>query len=348
MSSPRSSSSRISPPISAWISTDLRLQTFGLLLVPAFVAHVIQMLGEDRPWEPLALERYWYQPGWHLFLPPWVPAVIGVLLFSAVIGLAIRRRRNWLVAIIALYWMHYLTFPFRIRNHMSHMFFGLTMLGVVWITGWLSGAANLRGEGPRVRVVDAMAVKGLALVLCITYFFAGLHKINANFLSIGEASTAAASITQFWVYADLGTVPPDWVKWCAAYGTIFMECCVPIVAWRVRRLRVPAILALMLFHYPMVSTLNVSDYPMIVSAYYPCLFSVGHFRVLLRYAMRISRWTVGGAVIGAAMQVWAIPWWGELTIFGIFVLALWGWAAGAMVQMSLSQWRIRALSSAAS
>ena len=33
------------------------------------------------------------------------------------------------------------------------------------------------------------------------------------------------------------------------------------------------------------------------------------------------------------MQVWAIPWWGELTIFGLFVMGLWGWATGAMLHM---------------
>ncbi|MFK7989466.1 MAG: hypothetical protein AB8I08_25850 [Sandaracinaceae bacterium] len=309
------------------ISEDPRLQAFGLLLVPAFVAHAIQMLGEDRPWEPYAASRYWYQPGWHLYLEPWVPVALGVALVLGVLGLAVRRRRRWLAAIIALYWAHYLTFPFRIRNHMSHMFFGLTMLGAVWIAG------RIQGDW-RSRAVDRTAVTGLALVLCTTYFFAGFHKTNTVFLSVSDASTAASSITQFWIYADLGSVPPVWVKWLAAYGTVFIECAVPWVAWRSERLRVWALLTLMLFHYPMVSSLNVSDYPMIVSVSYPCLFSEAHFRAVIAHA-GVSRWTVTGAVVGAAMQVWAIPWWGDLTIFGIFVLGLWGWAAGAMLRETL-------------
>lgn len=295
---------------SRMISPDRRLQAYGLLLVPAFMGHTLQLMGEDRPWEPHAWPRYWYQPGWHLFLPPWLIVAIAVALAGVVVGLAVRRTRPWLVALVVIYLAHYLTYPYRIRNHMSHMFFGLSMLGAVWLGGRLLGVRaprDSRGETwwTAVRDVDRFAVRGLAMVLCTTYFFAGLHKTNANFLSIGSESAAAGAITQFWLYADLGEVPPDWVKWCAAYGTVAIECGVPIVAWRSRILRVPALLILMAFHYPMVSAMNVSDYPMIVSASYPCLFSEAHFRLLLRHLRRLTPWTVGGAIFGAAAQVWA-------------------------------------------
>ena len=302
------------------ISPDPRLRAYAALLVPAFVGHTIQLLGEDLPWQPHAWSRYWTQPGWHLFVPWWAVVAIAVGLAVAVVGIAIRRTRPWLVALVPLYVAHYLTYPFRIRNHMSHMFFGMVMLGGVWLAG--------RRRNPEE--VDRAAVRGLALVLCITYFFAGFHKINDAFLSIGPDSSAASAITDFVRYAGLGSEAPAWAKWCAAYGAVGIECVVPIVAWRSTRLRVPALLTLMLFHFPMVSAMNVADYPMIVAASYPCLFSRTDFERLLQH-LGPSRWTLTGAAVGVLMQLWAMPWWGALTIFGLFVMGLFGWSAGAMI-----------------
>lgn len=72
---------------------------------------------------------------------------------------------------------------------------------------------------------------------------------------------------------------------------------------------------------------------MIASAFYPALFSRAHFRLVLRHARRPNAFNVTGAAFGVAAQLWFIPWWGNLTIFGIGVMALWGWAAGAMIRM---------------
>jgi hypothetical protein len=321
------------------ISKDARLQTFGLLMVPAFVGHAIQLLGEDTPWAPHAWARYWIEPGWHLFLHPSIPSAIGVALAGAVVGLAIRRTRPWVLAIAALYWLHYLTYPYRIRNHMTHMLATLTMVGGVWLIGWAWERGGSEPRGPRPRLVDRHAVDGAALVLCITYFFAGFHKINDNFLSIGASSHAVNAMVDFWRYGDLGHMPPSWMQALAPWGTVVVECTVPIVAWRFARLRVPAILTLLAFHFPMISTMNVSDYPMITFMSYPLLFTRGHFRILSRHLFRLSRPNVAGAAIGVALQIWFIPWWGALTIFGLLVMALYGWSAGAMLEMVITRRR---------
>jgi hypothetical protein len=228
---------------------------------------------------------------------------------------------------------------------MSHMFFELTALGVIWLVAWALGAADPRGRGPRIRLVDRWTVTGLAVALCVTYFFAGLHKMNDNFLSLGARSAAVDGIRQFWIYADLGSEPPLWAKAAAAWGTVVIECGAPILAWRSRRLRLPAIFALFAMHYPMVSTMNVSDYPMITSAFYPALFDRAHFRLLWRELRAPTRWHALGVGVGLGLQAWAVPWWGEFTIFGLFVMGLWGYAAVAMLRMCR---RPRLLSSAAS
>ena len=115
----------------------------------------------------------------------------------------------------------------------------------------------------------------------------------------------------------------------------------PLIAWRSQRLRVPAILVLFAFHFPMISVMNVADYPMIASIFYCALFSRAHFRLVLRYARRASPWNVSGTVIGVAAQLWFIPYWGALTVFGLFVMGLWGWAAGSMLEMQFTALRRR-------
>lgn len=318
------------------IARDERLKVTALLLVPGFVGHFIQLAGEDVPWAAWARMRYWNTPGWHLYLPMWVPAAIAALLALAVVGLALRRSRPWVLAVVALYAAHYLTYPYRIRNHMSLMLAELSMIGGVWVIGWLSGAVDLRGRGPRALRVDRWAADGVAAVLCVTYFFAALHKTNANFLSFDpERSDAIEGLTTFWIYGDLGSVPPTWAMALAVYGTVVIEAAAPLVAWRVPRLRVPAVITLFLFHFPHVAVMNVADYPMIASAFYPALFSRAHFRLLLRHARRPNAWNVTGAALGVAGQLWFMPYWGGLMALGLFVMGLWGWATGAMLRMTV-------------
>lgn len=327
------------------IARDERLRVIGLLLVPGLFGHTIQLLGEDVPWAPWAQLRYFNTPGWHLLLPPHVPALIAVGLAIAVIGLGVRRTRPWMLAVAGLYLAHYLTYPYRIRNHMTHMLAELTMLGGVWLLGWASGAVDLRGRGKHTLRVDRWAVTGMAAVTCITYFFAALHKVNSNFLSFDPARSAAVEgLTTFWIYGDLGSEPPRVAIAVAIWGTIVIEALAPIVAWWSTRLRVPMILTLFAFHFPHVAVMDVADYPMIASVFYPALFSRAHFRVLLRHARRPNVYNVAGAVLGASAQLWFMPWLGSLTGFGIFVMGLWGWAAGSLVRMVVrgAKGRVRA------
>lgn len=305
------------------ISKDRRLELWWWLLVPAMVGHFLQLCGEDVPWAPWAAARYYNTPGLHLALPPVVPYGIFVALAIAVLATLVWRRRRLAYAVLVLYLAHYLTWPFRIRNHMSHMFFSVCALGGVWLLG------------RRDRETDAVAVNGLAAVTCVTYAFAALHKMNAHFFAFDAShSSAVEGLTTFWIYGDLGQTPPSAAMAIAIWGTVIIEALAPILAWRVKRLRVPLILVLFAFHFPHVAVMNVADYPMIASLGYVAFFDRAHFDHVLRHAGP-SRWTVAGATVGIAAQLWWIPWWGALTIFGIFVCALWGWAAGAMLRSEL-------------
>lgn len=310
---------------------DLRLRAYLLLLVPSMVGHTLQLTNEDEPWSPDSWDRAAITPGLHLFLSPWVPLVIAVGLAAATVALAMRPSRERFLAFAGLYAAHYLTYPWRIRNHMTTMLGGLGVVALVWLVARASGA--LTAPPSQARRVDAMAVRGLGLVITVQYFFAGLHKLNPGFLDVtGESvSSAVDGTTMLWVYGDLGSAPPLAALYLAAWGTVILELGAPALALLVPRLGPLVIAVLFLFHMPHVAVMNVADYPMIASAFYPALLS---HRDALRIARHFgaSRYTVGGALLGATTQLWFMPWWGGLTVFGIFVLGLWGWALGAMLR----------------
>lgn len=311
---------------------DARLRTFAALLLPAFVGHTLQLLTEDLPWTELAERRFWVTPGWHLYLPPAAPLAIAVALAIAVVALAATRARSRaaLLALIVLYAAHYLTYPWRIRNHMTTMLAGLGVIALVWIVARTGGALTARS--PRAREVDGAAATGLAAVIVVQYFFAGLHKMNPVFTdpSLDGESVVIRGLTTLWIYGDLGSVPPAWAIATGIWGTLVIELAVPFLAWRFRALTIPGVLVLMAFHFPHVSALDIPDYPLIASAFYPSLFTDPQWRRVLARA-RPSPWTVLGGVAGGGAQIWFMPWWGPMSIFGIFVLSLWGWAAGAML-----------------
>ncbi len=322
------------------VSVDGRLRAIALLLPMALLGHTLQLLGEDTPWAPHAWARYWRTPGWHLYLPPWMVVAIAGALIVATLGLATRRTRPWLAAVIMTYAAHYLTYPYRIRNHMTLMLASLLAVAVAWGLGATLREGgrrliDLQGRGPGARLVDRQAVRGVAVVLCVTYFFAGLHKTNEGFLAFDERSAAFRGVQDFWVWGDLGAVAPPWAVAVATYGTLVVEYAFPIVALLVPRLTAPCVVGLMCFHFPHVAVMNVADYPMLASAFYPALFTAARWRLLERELYARSRWNVVGALVGAAAQLWWMPWWGELTIFGIGVMAIWGWWTGAMLRLCL-------------
>lgn len=318
---------------------DLRLRAYICLLLPSLVGHALQIVSEDEPWTEAARDRAYVNAGWHLLLPEWVPWAIAAALGLAAIGLGValardRGVRPAFLALTACYLAHYLTYPWRIRNHMTTMLAGLGVVALVWMVARARGA--LVPGRSRARIVDGAAVRGLGVVIAVQYFFAGLHKINAGFLDLREdgLSTGVAGLTNFWIYGDLGSVPPSWARYLATRGTVAIEVAAPLVALFAPRLAPLAIAVLMLFHVPHVAVMNVADYPMIASAFYAALLTPRRAHVIYR-RLGPSRWTLAGAALGIATQLWFMPYWGGLMAFGVFVLALWGWALGAMAHAAV-------------
>lgn len=318
---------------------DVRLRWYLALLAPCFVGHVLQIVSEDEPWAEWAWENALVNGGWHLLLPEWAPWAVAAGLGGAVIALVaclargVRVRTAFLI-LAALYTAHYVTYPWRIRNHMTTMLGGLGVVALVWGLAWAKGAfAPGASQGRRV---DGIAVRGLGIVIATQYFFAGLHKINGGFLdpSIDGGSAAIGGLTEFWIHGNLGSVPPGWARYAATYGTVVIEVGAPLLALALPRISPVCIAVLMAFHFPQIAVMNVADYPMIASTSYVGLLTLKDAHAIAR-SLGPSRWTVLGAALGAALQLWFMPYWGGLMVFGIFVMALWGWALGAMAH---AQW----------
>ena len=297
---------------------DPRLRIYALMLVPGFIGHTLQLTAEDTPWNSVAYGRYFWTPGWHQALSPWIPILIAFALIACVLGLGVTSLRNaqatqlldlkgprlWLLCTALAYSAHYLTYPFRIRNHMSHMLASLGGVLVVWFAFWL-GERKSSARTQNLMAYDEAALRVLALIACVTYFYAGLHKFNWAFLDLRvdeegasvSGSSAVDGLTLFSIYGDLGS-RPWWIERAvAAWGTVFIEMCVPVIAWRVARLRTLAITVLMLFHVPHVAVMDVADYPMIASASYAAFFTREH-ALALTPSFRPRRWNVVGALVG--------------------------------------------------
>lgn len=314
-------------------SHDARLRAMAFLLGPAMIGHAIQLLSEDTPWTAQAHARYWVTPGWHLYLSPWLIVAIAVGLAICTLGLAFIRSRPWLTAFVAFYLAHYLTYPFRIRNHMTTMGAALVAIGGCYLIGRASKAIDRDGRGPGARSVDRMAVLSVAVVMVVTYAFAGLHKMNLGFF--GSFSSAISGADTFFVYGDLGDHAPTWARHVATYGTLVVEVGFPILACLSTRRTSVFVAGLMLFHFPHIAVMNVADYPMIASVFYPAFYSRATWRVLARDLYQASPANLSGALIGASLQCWFLPYWGAMSVFGVVVAALWGWWIAAMIRSAL-------------
>lgn len=330
---------------------DPRLRMVCCLLVPALMGHGLQIAVEDGGAD--GWERVAWSPGWHQHLHPMVLVVVASGLSISALATTIsawrdapvdepssRSARTWALLVTVLFAAHSLTFPFRVRNHMSHL---LAVLGAVAL---VSSIRLATGRSLTLRRADELSLEGVALVTLVTYFFAGLHKLNASFLDVridgaGASITGSAAIDVLrvlWRRAGLGERPPELVRLAAAWSAIVIELFVPFIAWRVARVRALALTTLCFFHVPHVSVMQASDYPMIMTLGYPAFLSREEAESL-RPHLNPSAWNVSAASMGVALHLALMPRPTVLTAFGVLVMGLWGWGLGSLVARA---WRVRA------
>jgi hypothetical protein len=306
-----------------------RFRAFALLILFGLIGHFAQLITEDRFWDAEYRAAMWISPGWHLDIHPLISLALAACLLSAVLAGLMVRKRVMLAIVAVLYILHFFSYPFRIRNHMTFMLAtqGFLLLSLL-VTRTERTKASELSQSTNV-LIDNQICNGLAVILVINYFFAGFHKLNTAFLSFDSTvSEGAGTIQSFLSAGHISSHAPHWLLVLLLPGAIFCEMVLPTLIWKVGSLRELFILIMLAFHFPMVTSLGASDYPMIAIAFYPVLFTENHWSAFEHELVKRWNWmNIVGALAGIAAHWRFTVEWTPNTVYGIFVAGLWGFAA---------------------
>jgi hypothetical protein len=316
-----------------------RFRTFALLVLFGLIGHFAQLISEDRFWDAEYRTAMWISPGWHLEMNPVISLAIAVLLVFAVFSGIVLRKRFILGIVAVFYILHFFSYPFRIRNHMTFMLAtqGFLLVSLLVTRTLRTKANDLRHSS--TALIDNQICTGLAWILVINYFFAGFHKLNTAFFSFDSSvSVGAGTIEGFLGAGQISYYAPHWLLALVLPGAIVCEMVLPTLIWRSDSFREVFILIMLAFHFPMVTTLGAADYPMIVIAFYPVLFSETRWSTFEHELLKRWNWVnVVGAFVGIAAHWWFTPDWTPNTAYGIFVAGLWGFAAVTLAKCFIAR-----------
>src|SRR5262245_24668519 len=164
-------------------SADLRFRAFGFLILFGLIGHFAQLVSDDRFWDAQSRTEMWISPGWHLEIHPVVSLAIAVLLLLAVLSGIVWRKRFLLGIVAVLYVLHFFSYPYRIRNHMTFVLATQVFLLLSLLVTRTFGTKSSELNNPPTVLIDRHICNGLALILVINYFFSGFHKLNKVFFS---------------------------------------------------------------------------------------------------------------------------------------------------------------------
>jgi hypothetical protein len=316
-----------------------RFRAFALLVLFGLVGHFAQLISEDRFWDAEYRTGMWISPGWHLEIHPVISLVIAVCLLGAVVGSMVLRTRLMLGVVAVLYVLHFFSYPFRIRNHMTFMLAtqGFLLLSLMATRTLRAKASDLRNAA--ILQVDNQICGGLAAILIVNYFFAGFHKLNTAFFSFDPSlSVGAGTIAGFLEAARISDYAPHWLLALLLPGTVVCEMLLPTLIWKSDFFRELMILIMLAFHFPMVTTLGAADYPMIVVAFYPVLFTQDQWSAFEHDLLKRWDWTnVVGMFAGIAADWRFTGEWTPNAVYGILVSALWGFVAVTLAKRFIAR-----------
>jgi len=243
--------------------------------------------------------------GWVRPLPLW--ALNAALLVTAGSALAFawgRAARGWLAVFVVSFTYVELIDA---TTYLNHYYF-VSAVGVLMLALPM-GAALVPGRADRASV-PAWAVGALRLQVGLVYVFAGVAKLNADWL-------IEAMPLRIWLPArgGLPVVGPildlEWMPWAFAWGGALFDLAVPFLL-SVRRWRPWAYAAAVAFHAATYALFNIGVFPFVMAAAALVFFEADEWRALLgrsprlgaeaaRPAARPARWAAG--VVGALLLV---------------------------------------------
>lgn len=303
--------------------TDPRLRISLLCLAFGAIAHQANQSAVVWWWQMGGLEFSWGSPGWHNALPFWFYIPLCALCLTCSVGVMFFQQRTWVLTLTLSIAMEYLTYPLKVPNHLNVILLALTLCSAVWI--------RTRRRHPSV--VDSRLADGMVGVVIAFYLCTSLHKMNSSFLSSSLDQSAAVGTLEairslFWL-TDSTSAP---LRIAFAYGSVFIELVAPLIAWRSPKFRPLAILALFLFHLPMITRLGIIEFPWILSSLFPCFFSVPEWLWIEKRAREIPPTALAAAVLGILVSALMTPSYSWKSVFGTAELAVWGYLSTILLE----------------
>jgi hypothetical protein len=193
--------------------------------------------------------------------------------------------------------------------------------------GWLAPAGTgARTDGTAETVITLV---GLRAILVITYAFAGLHKLNDNFLSGSADLSAAGAVTDRLAGIVLGH-PSAYLSKIVALVVPWFEIGPSVIFATRARIAPWLLIVLLAFHLPQISILGASDYPLIIASAFPATLSRRQWQRLRAVLLRPGLLTAAGGWLAICFHV-GFARIALLTAFGILVAGWWGYFGAALV-----------------
>ncbi|KGN37580.1 HTTM domain-containing protein [Knoellia subterranea] len=134
------------------------------------------------------------------------------------------------------------------------------------LLNWIAPGRRRRTPGPVATIAHNTGVLLVAAQICIVYVMAGLYKVQGQLWQDGTALYYVLRVPEFhWPGVTEHVLRFDWFLVIGAYATVWLSIYFPLLVL-VRRLRLPAVLAMSGFHASIAVLMGLTSFALIMIA----------------------------------------------------------------------------------
>jgi len=276
------------------LGSDLRLRLFAWTFGFGTIFHELEFALEQGRMGPLStymetMARIKPTIGWSSDVGLALHAACAALGLLLMVVACTPRGARWcrpaLCLLAPVFLLSQLACPDRITSHAGLMAGGLAvvlLLGIAELADrWLARIRRRGSSAAPSADWQGWTRVGLAAVCALTYLFAFYYKLNPDWFSSSSAAPRFLLVPIEPMLEDLGdpSLLRAGLAAAAIYCTLVVELLLPLLLV-VRRTRLLGCFVGLLFHLPMIVH-GVSDFPVLILAFYPAFFGPGEARELL-------------------------------------------------------------------
>jgi hypothetical protein len=261
----------------------VRFKLFARIFALGTISHELEFLLEQARIGPMTQ----YMELWSRVIPSvgWSSRTGLALHFSdiaiSLLILILPWSRELVCLLAGTFLFSELASPARIASHCSLMAGGLLVVLILGLAEWTELIARRRAPAVAPTEWYAWTLVGLRWICALTYFFAFFYKLNPNWFS-SESRAPAFLLSPLEPLLDLLGVPGGYhlvLAPVAIYGTLAIELSLPALML-VERTRLAGALIGLVFNLGMILQ-GVSDFPVLIVAFYPAFLSLAQARELV-------------------------------------------------------------------